>query len=123
MGSYRTERLDSQFQQEISLIISRQLKDRCPDLSPIISVTEAKVAPDLKTAKIYISIYDTNEERKKRSFENLKENAGFIRSELFSVLHIRAIPELRFIMDESQEYGAKINQIINELEKNEKGKE
>ncbi len=123
MGSYRTERLDSQFQQEISLIISRQLKDRCPDLSPIISVTEAKVAPDLKSAKIYISIYDTNEERKKRSFENLKENAGFIRSELFSVLHIRAIPELRFIMDESQEYGAKINQIINELEKNEKGKE
>lgn len=116
MASYRNQKLNSQFQQEISAILQREMRDRCRDMSPVISVTEADVSPDLKSAKIYISIFDTNEERKKKSFEAICDNAGFIHAELFSRLHLRSIPTLRFIMDGSQEYGARINSILSKLD-------
>ena len=97
-------------------MISRRLRDRVPQLSAIISVTGADVAPDLKTAKIYVSIYDTSEEKKLASFETIKENAGFIRHELAGMLRIRTVPALTFILDGSMEYGAHIDEILNKLE-------
>lgn len=116
MKGLRGERLASQFREEIYNVISRELRNRYPSLSAIISVTQADVAPDLKSARVYISIYDKDEERKAQSFETIKENAGFIRHELSKVLHIRTVPELRFILDESMEYGARIDKILEEIE-------
>jgi ribosome-binding factor A len=116
MKGLRGERLSSQFREEIYAIISKQLRNKHPELSAIISVTQADVAPDLKSAKIYISIYDTNEERKEKSFLLLKENAGYIRHELSQVLHIRTVPELSFILDGSMEYGAKIDKLLEQLD-------
>ena len=78
----RSSRLNGEYQKEISEIIRTRLKDKEPALSGIISVTEADVAPDLKTAKIYISIYAKDEAEKLRSFDIISENAGFIRHEL-----------------------------------------
>ena len=72
MKTSRTSRLNGEYQKEISQII-RTLKDRAPDFKGLVSVTEADVAPDLKTAKIYVSIYASNEAEKLRSFEILKE--------------------------------------------------
>ncbi len=120
MKGLRGERLASQFREEIYSVISRQLRNRYSQLSAIISVTQADVAPDLKTAKIYVSIFDTDEARKQESFEILKQNAGFIRHELAKVLHLRTVPELSFILDGSMEYGAKIDKIIETLEKQDK---
>lgn len=117
MKGVRGERLSSQFREEISRVIATQLRNRYPELSAIISITEVDVAPDLKSAKVYSSIYDTDEEKKKRSFEILAENAGFIRHELSKVLHIRTVPDLRFIVDGSMEYGMKIDSILSKLEK------
>ncbi len=117
MKSMRGERLSSQFREEIYNIIAKQLRNRY-DLSTIISVTEAGVAPDLKSAKVYISIYDVDAVKKEQSFNIIKENAAFIRHELSKILHIRTVPELRFYMDVSQEYGAKIDKLLNELENN-----
>lgn len=116
MKNTRGERLSGEFRKEISSVISTKLRNRFPELSAIISVTEADVAPDLKSAKIYISVFDTDEARCKNSFEIIKENAGYIRHELAQVMHIRTIPELRFHIDESMEYGAKIDKILNGLE-------
>ena len=116
MKSTRGERLSGEFQKEISSVISTKLRNKEPGLSAIISVTEADVAPDLKSAKIYISIFDTDAERCKNSFEIIKQNAGFIRYELAKVMHIRTVPELRFPLDESMEYGAKIDKILNNLD-------
>ncbi len=116
MKGLRGERLASEFQKAIYEIISRKLRDRAPGLSAIISVTGADVAPDLKTAKIYVSIYDTSEERKISSFNAIKENAGFIRHELAGMLRIRTVPALTFILDGSMEYGAHIDEIINKLD-------
>ncbi len=116
MKGLRGERLGSEFQKAISEIISRKLRDRYPQLSAIISVTGADVAPDLKTAKIYVSIYDKPEENQLDSFEIIKENAGFIRHELSGMLRIRTVPALSFILDGSMEYGAHIDEILNKLD-------
>lgn len=116
MKNSRGERLSGEFQKEISSVISTKLRNKFPELSAIISVTEADVAPDLKSAKIYISVFDTDEDRSRNSFEIIKSNAGYIRHELAQVMHIRTIPELRFHIDESMEYGAKIDKILSGLE-------
>lgn len=119
MKGIRGERLASQFREEIYNVISTKLRNRYSGLSAIISVTQADVAPDLKTAKVYISIFDPDKVRREESFRILKDSAGFIRHELSKVLHLRTVPELAFILDESMEYGAKIDKIIQELEERE----
>ena len=112
----RGDRLTGEFQKEISAVISNKLKNVYPELSTIISVTSADIAPDLKSAKIYISVFDTDREKSKKSFDIICENAGFIRHELAKVMRIRTVPELRFHLDGSMEYGTKIDKILNGLE-------
>lgn len=117
----RSQRLNGEFQKEISNVISTKLKNRFPELSAIISITEADVAPDLKSAKIYISVFDTDKEKQQNSFTIIKENAALIRKELAMCMRLRTVPELRFFIDESMEYGAKIDKILNELDKGKDG--
>lgn len=116
MKGLRNERLASQFREEISAVISGKLRNKHPEMSAIISVTQADIAPDLKSAKIYISIFDPIESKKEATYKLLKENAGFIRHELSQVLRIRIVPELRFILDGSMEYGSKIDKLLEELD-------
>ncbi|MDE7330332.1 MAG: 30S ribosome-binding factor RbfA, partial [Clostridia bacterium] len=99
MKGVRGERLAGEFQKEIYSVISGKLRFEFPRLSPIISVTEVDVAPDLKSAKVYISIFDTDEARAEESFEIIKENAGLIRHELAQVMRLRTVPELRIKKD------------------------
>ena len=110
----RTSRLNGEYQKEISEII-RNLKDRAPDFKGLVSVTEADVAPDLKTAYIYVSIYGASEEESKRSFEILQENAGFIRHELSQVMRMRTVPALTFRTDGSMGYGAKMDELFKKI--------
>ena len=116
MKSNRGKRLSGEFQKEISSIISLKLRNKYPELSAIVSVTEADVAPDLKSAKVYISIFDPDTVKGQKSFEIISQNAGFIRHELAQVMHLRTVPELRFILDETMEYGAKIDKILEDLD-------
>lgn len=112
----RTSRLNGEYQKEVSEIL-RRLKDREPDLKGLISVTEADVAPDLKTAYIYVSIYGTNEGETQRSFELLQENAGFVRHELSQVMRMRTVPAITFRMDRSMEYGSKMDELFKKIKK------
>ena len=73
----RTERLSSEFRKEIAAILSGPLKDREPALSGLISVTEADVAPDLKTAKVYVSVYAADPSVKKSSFEIIPRSHSY----------------------------------------------
>lgn len=114
----RTDRLNSEYQKEISAILSGPLKNKEPNLKGIISVTEADVAPDLKTAKIYLSIYAPEEERE-RTFALIKENAGFVRKELARVMRMRTVPFLTFLFDESMEYGSKMDELFAKIHKDE----
>lgn len=110
----RTSRLNGEYQKEISEIL-RRVKDRTPDLKGLISVTEVDVAPDLKTAYVYVSIYGAGEADTQRSFEALQESAGFIRHELSQVMRMRTVPALTFRMDGSMSYGAKMDELFKKI--------
>lgn len=118
MKGIRGERLEGEFRKEIYKVITGKLKNKYPELSTIISVTAADIAPDLKSAKIYVSVFDTDKQKAENTFEIIKENAGFIRFELAAVMRIRTVPELRFYKDGSMEYGEKIDKILSGLSEN-----
>ncbi len=122
MKTSRTSRLNGEYQKEISEII-RYLKDREPELKGLVSVTEADVAPDLKTAKIYVSIYAKSEEEKLRSFEILKENASYIRHQLSQVMRMRTVPAITFLWDGSMTYGAKMDELFKKINEGNKSED
>lgn len=114
----RTDRLNSEYQKEISAILSGPLKNKEPAFKGIVSVTEADVAPDLKTAKVYLSIYAPEPEREKM-FGLIKENAGFVRKELSKVMRMRTVPVLTFLLDGSMEYGSKMDELFAKIHRDE----
>ena len=110
----RTSRLNGEYQKEISEII-RLNKDRMLGVQGLVSITEVDVAPDLKTAIVYVSIYGKGEAETKRSFAALQEHAGFIRHQLSQVMRMRTVPALTFRMDGSMVYGAKMDELFKTL--------
>ena len=114
----RFERINEELKKEISHIISYELKN--PNVTGLISVTKAKVTPDLKYAKIYVSIL--NSKNDEETLEGLKKSSGFIRSQIAKTINLRITPELVFEKDDSMEYGAKIDSILRELKKEENDK-
>ncbi len=115
----RTDRLTGEYRREISAIIEKKMRSRFPEITGIVSVTDAAVAPDLKNATVYVSIYSKSEQAKKTTFDCLVKNAGFIRHELAQVMRMRTVPMLRFAMDNSMEYGNHIEQILMDIRKEE----
>ena len=110
----RTSRLNGEYQKEISVIL-RRVKDKNPTMKGLISVTETDVAPDLKTAYVYVSIYGVNETEATATLKTLQENAGFIRKELSQVMKMRTVPALTFRMDGSMGYGAKMDELFKKI--------
>lgn len=107
----RLGRIDEEYKKEISQIISYQLKNT--NVTGLISVTKVKVTNDLKYAKVYVSIL--NSKNLKETMEGLKKSSGFIRSELARKINLRNTPEILFELDDSLEYGAKIDSILKEI--------
>lgn len=107
----RFNRVDEELKREISNIISFELKN--PNVTGMISVTKVKVTPDLKYAKVYVSIL--NSKNIKETMTNLKKSSGFIRSELAKRINLRITPEVIFELDDSLEYGARIDTILKEI--------
>ena len=92
------------------------VKDRAPDMKGLISVTEVDVAPDLKTAYVYVSIYGAGGEAEvKHTLSVLQNNAGFIRKELSQVMRMRTVPALTFRLDGSMGYGAKMDELFKSI--------
>ena len=114
MKTPRTSRLNGEHQKEISEIIRLQ-KDKMPGIKGLVSVTEVDVAPDLKTAIVYVSIYGANDVESKRTFEVLQQNAGFIRHQLSQVMRMRTVPALTFRTDGSMVYGAKMDELFKKI--------
>ena len=110
-NSNRLGRIDEELKKEISTIINYELKN--PKITVLISVTKTKITPDLKYAKVYVSIL--NSKNLKETFINLKKSSGYIRTEIAKRINLRITPELVFVLDDSMEYGAKIEQILKEI--------
>lgn len=109
----RLNRINEELKKEISNILTFELKN--PSVTGLISVTKAKITPDFKYAKIYVSIL--NSKNIDKTMQGLKESAGFIRSQLAKSINLRVTPELTFELDDSLEYGMKINNILKGLKK------
>ncbi len=107
----RLGRIDEEYRKEISNIISYKLKN--PNVTGLISVTKVKVTNDLKYAKVYVSIL--NSKNIKDTLAGLKKSSGFIRSELARKVNLRNTPELLFELDDSIEYGTRIDKILKEI--------
>ncbi len=114
MPKRRTERLDEEFRRAISEIIIKDIKD--PRVSSMLSITRVDITPDLYYAKVYVSVYDTDEKRQ-ATVEALNTAGGFFRSRLNKKIKIRRIPELNFILDNSIEYSIKMSKLIDEAVK------
>lgn len=111
----RLNRINEELKKEISQIISFELKN--PEATGLISVTKVKVTPDLKYAKVYISLLNSKNEEK--TIEAIHNASGFIRSLIAKRINLRITPELVFEKDDSMEYGMKIDSILKDLNKGE----
>ena len=115
-GGNRLGRVEEELKKEISQVINYELKN--PDVTGMVSVTKVKVTPDLRFARVYVSVL--NSKNLKKTLEGLKESRGFIRSRVASTVNLRTTPELVFEYDESIVYGEKIDAILNKLGQEEK---
>ncbi|MBI2843835.1 MAG: 30S ribosome-binding factor RbfA [Armatimonadetes bacterium] len=113
--STRQEKVEELLKVEISEIIQREMKD--PRLG-FVTITEVKVSPDLRHARVFVSVMG-DEEQKKVSVSALNRAAGFVRGELGKRLSMRVTPELDFRIDTSIEHGAKIFELLEKIKKDE----
>lgn len=114
-NSIKNTRVNIEVQRALSTLINRELKD--PRINPMTTIVGTEVAPDLKTAKIYISVLG-DEESKESTLKGLKSAASFLRGQLARELNLRHTPELTFIIDSSIEYGVNMSKLIEEVNKN-----
>ena len=110
-NSIKNTRINGEVLKELSSIIRSEIKD--PRIHPMTSVMAVEVAPDLKTCKAFISVLG-DQEAKEGTIRGLKSAEGYIRRQLARNLNLRNTPEIRFIMDQSIEYGVHMSKLINE---------
>ena len=112
----RPERVGQMMRREIAEILEHRLRD--PRLASMVSITDVEVTPDLSLARVYVSTLQSGEERE-RLLEALKAAAGFVRHELRPRLGLREVPDVRFVLDESIERGARVDEILRKIERGE----
>ena len=111
-NSIKYSRMVGEVQRELSKIISFEVKD--PRIHPMTSVVSVEVTPDLKYAKVFVSVLGSEQE-KKDTQEGLKSAASHIRTQLARTLNLRNTPELTFVIDDSIEYGVTMSKRIDDL--------
>lgn len=110
MPSYRGGRINEEVKKVVSTLIQNEIKD--PRLTAMISVTGVEVTRDLSYAKVFVSIFASNEEEKENNLKALKSASGFIRREVGRKVKLRVTPQIIFELDESIDYGMKIDGLI-----------
>ena len=113
-NSIKNTRINMEVQRELSQIIRSEIKD--PRIHPLTSVVAVEVTPDLKYCKAYISVLG-DEEAGKATIEGLRSAASFVRRELAHIVNLRNTPEIKFILDQSIEYGVNMSKLIDEVTK------
>lgn len=111
-NSVKNTRINGEVLKELSNIIRSEIKD--PRINPMTSVVAVEVAPDLKTCKAYISVLG-DEKSQRDTITGLKSAEGYIRRQLARTVNLRNTPEIRFILDQSIEYGINMSKLIDEV--------
>ena len=111
-NSIKNTRINGEVMRELSNIIRGELKD--PRINPLTSVVTVEVAPDLKSCKAYISVLG-DEKSQQDTIAGLKSAEGYIRRMLAKNINLRNTPEIRFILDQSIEYGVNMSKMIDDV--------
>ena len=111
-NSIKNTRVNTEVLRELSNIIRNEIKD--PRIHPMTSVMAVEVAPDLKTCKAYISVLG-NQEAQEETMAGLKSAESYVRRQLARNLNLRNTPEIRFLLDQSIEYGVHMSKLIDEV--------
>ena len=119
-NSIKNVRINSEVQRALSELIRMGVKD--PRVSSLTSVTDVEVAPDLKTAKVFVSVLG-DEKKQKDTLEGLKSAMPYLRSQLAKSINLRNTPELRFQLDTSIEYGMHMSALINQVKAKDKAED
>ena len=119
-NSIKNTRINGEVMKELSLIIRQEIKD--PRIHMMTSVTSVEVAPDLKTCKAYISVLG-DEKAQADTIRGLQSAEGYIRRELAHSLNLRNTPEIRFVLDQSIEYGVAMSKKIDDITKRQEKEE
>lgn len=109
--SRRPQRVALQIQHEISLMLTRNLKDR---RIGFVTVTGVDISPDLRHAKVFVSAMGTDRQ-KQESLDALNHAAGWIRHELGQRIRMKFLPEIVFRTDTSMDYGERIDRLLDEI--------
>jgi ribosome-binding factor A len=110
MVHFRRQRLGDQIRVELAELLLQEVRD--PRLG-FVTVTEVRMSPDLKHARVYVSIFG-DEVSTKASLDVLDRARGFLRSRIGSRLEIRYVPELRFVLDETLDESDRIDALLEE---------
>lgn len=113
--SIKIERLNHVIQEEISMILMKEIKDE--DIK-FVTITGVETTNDLSFSKVYYTVL--NKEKIKEAEEALERASSFIRTKLANSIEVRHTPELRFIYDTSIAYGEHIDELIEKIKEEEK---
>ena len=110
---YHRERVGETLKEEIGAIIEGELGD--PRIA-LCHVTEILLAPDGKSARVFISVQG-DEQEARQTVKGIEAAKGYIRRELLKRMGVRHVPELTFLLDRSEEYGARIDELLGRIKK------
>jgi ribosome-binding factor A len=117
VGGHRSERVAEEVRNEVSLMLAGELKD--PRLALPLNVTEVRVVPGMRQVRVYVQLEGSQEERA-AALEGLHAAAGFVRHELVERLQLRRAPEILFVVDQSEEYGRHIDELLQKVKQPDK---
>ena len=113
IGGHRSERIAEEIRNEVSLMLAGELKD--PRLAGTVIVTEVRLTPGIRTVRVFVQLAEDDAERA-NTLAGLKAASGYVRHELVERLHLRRAPEVVFILDESDERGNRIEQLLRKAQ-------
>ncbi len=116
-GGHRPERVAEEIRNEVGLLLAGELKD--PRLALPLTVTEVRVAPGMRQVRVYVQLEGSEAERA-AALDGLDAAAGFIRHELVERLQLRRAPEILFLIDQSEQYGRHIDELLGKVKQPEK---
>ena len=114
VAGHRHERIAEEIRHEVGAMLAGELKD--PRLAGFVTVTQVRVTPDLKQARIFVSVLGTEAEQAS-TLSGLAAAAGYVRHELTERLQLRRGPEVQFVLDRSEEYGQRIEELLRQTKK------
>ena len=110
---HRHERVGEEIAHEINAMLAGELKD--PRLEGNVCVSEVRVQPDMKHARVFVSVRTENSKEQADAIKALEHACGFIRHELIERLQLRRLPDLHFTLDLSQEHMERIEQLLKQM--------